>query len=237
MSKKMGPMRQRTKDAMVTLAEIMVNNYKLEVIKGTPEFLEYAIHEAEENELDVSSQTIKLRQQFLEVRCDELNKLKVKPTDNDEYDVFEDEEYYWACGDMVDHDTIILRALELIKKGIDSKLLSLDDDDFDYSLESRGLQVDKVESMATQVSKIVIKSLPIKNYSMFIESEDGLRVIRGTYKGKYVYEIDGENFVGCAAGWSKFCMNQNEQLGSNRKGALTEDDKNVFLDIISGRDV
>jgi len=234
----MGPMRQRTKDAMVTLAEIMVNNYKLEVIKGTPEFLEYAIHEAEENELHVSSQTIKSRQQFLEMRCDELNKLKVtgfqcRPIANDEYDVFEDEEYYWACGDMVDHDTIILRALELIKKGIDSKLLSLDDDDFDYGFESRALEIDKAESAATQM----IKTLPIKNYSMFIESEDGLRVIRGTYKGKYVYEIDGENFVGCAAGWSKFCMNQNEQLGANRKGALTEDDKNVFLDIISGRDV
>ena len=233
MMKKMGPMRQKTKDAMVKLAEIMVNNYKLEVIKGTPEFLEYAIHEAEENQLHVSSQTIRLRQKFLEMRCDELNKLKPESTDSKEYDVFEDEEWYWAGGDMVDHDTIILRALELIKKGIDNKLLSLDDDDFDYGFVSRALEIDKAESAATQM----IKSLPTKDYSMFIESEDGLRVIRGTYKGKYVYEIDGENFVGCAAGWSKFCMNQNEQLGSNRKGALTEDDKNVFLDIISGRDV
>ena len=244
MRKKMGPMRQRTKDAMVTLAEIMVNNYKLEVIKGTPEFLDYAIHEAEENELDVSSQTIKLRQQFLEVRCDELNKLKVKPTDNDEYDVFEDEEYYWASGDMVDHDAIILRALELIKKGIDDKPSSLGDpdmDDFDYGFAKR--EIEKQQSFTQQISNLVLHQVnpvvntPVKNYSMFIESEDGLRVIRGTYKGKYVYEIDGENFVGCAAGWSKFCMNQNEQLGANRKGALTEDDKNVFLDIISGRDV
>ena len=76
---------------------------------------------------------------------------------------------------------------------------------------------------------------PVKDYSMFIEDEDGLRVIRGSYKGKYVYEIDSENFIGCAAGWSKYQLKLNEELGSERKGALTEDDKNVFLDIMSNK--
>ena len=240
MRRKMGPMRQRTKEAMVRLAEIMVSNYKLEVIKGTPEFLEYAIHEAEENELDVSSQTIKLRQQFLEVRCDELNKLQVKNTTTKdvEYDVFEDEEYYWASGDMVDHDTIILRALELIKKGIDSKSLSLDDDDFDYGFVKR--EIEKQESLTQQISNLVLHQVvntPVKNYSIFIEGEDGLRVIRGSYKGLYVSEIDRKQWIGCAAGWSKKMLKDNETLGATRPGALTEDDKNVFLDIISGKDV
>jgi hypothetical protein len=115
--RKVGPMRPKTKEAMVRLAEIMVAKHKLEMIKGTPEFLEYAIHEAEENDLGISWQTIKLREQFLEMRCDELYKVVKNTTVEDvEYDVFEDEEWYWAGGDMVDHDAIIKRGLELAMK-------------------------------------------------------------------------------------------------------------------------
>jgi hypothetical protein len=32
-------------------------------------------------------------------------------------------------------------------------------------------------------------------------------------------------------------LKDNDTLGATRPGALTEDDKNVFLDIISGKDV
>lgn len=78
---------------------------------------------------------------------------------------------------------------------------------------------------------------PCKEYSMFFEDEDGLRVKRGDYKGLYVREIDAQRWSGCAIGWSRYQLKQNEELGANRPGALTDDDKNVFLDIIAGKEV
>jgi hypothetical protein len=190
--RKVGPMRPRTQEAMVKLAEIMVSKHKLEMIKGTPEFLEYAIHEAEENDLGISWQTIKLREQFLEMKCDELNKVVKSTTVEDvEYDVFEDEEFYWACGDMVDHDTVIRRALELIKNKMDeSDKKFLEDSDEFFSEENinrmkeevrqeREFEIQKQQSMSTQIGNLVVKTTsPIKNYSIFIEGEDGLIVIR-----------------------------------------------------------
>lgn len=114
--------------------------------------------------------------------------------------------------------------------------------------DSEGFELEETEAIELISSEVILKKareiiternsaleVPVKEYSMFIEDEDGLRVIRGTYKGKYVADIDRENFVGCAAGWSKYQLNLNEQLGSDRKGALTEDDKNVFLDIMSNK--
>ena len=226
--RKVGPMRPKTQEAMVTLAEIMVKNYKLEVIKGTNQFLEYAIHEAEENDLGISWQTIKLRQEFLEMKCDELNKLpKV-------YDIFEDEEFYWAGGDMVEHDTIIYRALELIKMRMDTESDSFVDFDDDF-VDDKDIM--KQQSMNQQISGLVVNNISTPNYTIFVVGEDGLRVIRGKYRGLYVHEIDHKRWIGCAIGWSKKMLKDNEDAGVNRKGALTEDDKNVFLDIISGKSV
>jgi hypothetical protein len=243
-------MRPKTKEAMVRLAEIIVSKHKLEMIKGTPEFLEYAIHEAEENDLGISWQTIKLREQFLEMKCDELYKVVKNTTVEDvEYDVFEDEEFYWASGDMVDHDTVIRRALELIKNRMDEddkRFLDEDDDFFSeenlreireaQEVESK-FEIEEQQSMAQQIANTIVKASPVKNYSMFFEGEDGLRIIRGSYKGLYVREIDHQQWDGCAAGWSRKMLKDNELLGADRKGALTEDDKNVFLDIISGKEV
>jgi hypothetical protein len=117
--RKVGPMRPKTKEAMVRLAEIMVQNYKLEVIKGTPEFLEYAIHEAEENDLGISWQTIKLREQFLEMRCDELYKdikantlVEELEEDIDDADIV----FYDEQGFEVDDTMIISIALAKIKR-------------------------------------------------------------------------------------------------------------------------
>jgi hypothetical protein len=247
--RKVGPMRPKTKEAMLRLAEIMVANYKLEVIKGTPEFLEYAIHEAEENDLEVSWQTIKLREQFLEMRCDELYKeQKAKQSfeqaveESGEYDVFEDEEWYWASGDMVDHDSIIRKGLELMKLKMDyyDKLDNSHLDEFftDENIKKvkQEIEIERQQSFNQQIGNLVVKSVA-PNYSIFSVGEDGLRVLRGEYKGLYVHEIDAQRWAGCAIGWSRYQLKQNEELGANRPGALTEDDKNVFLDIISGKDV
>lgn len=70
----------------------------------------------------------------------------------------------------------------------------------------------------------VIQRVP--EYTMFVEGEDGLMVIKGTYKGKTIDEIDVENFSGCKKGWAKWCL-------SNDKN-LSDDDRSVFTKIMNG---
>jgi hypothetical protein len=70
----------------------------------------------------------------------------------------------------------------------------------------------------------VIQRIP--EYTMFVEGEDGVMVIKGTYKGKTIDEIDVENFSGCKRGWAKWCL-------SNDKN-LSDDDRSVFTKIMNG---
>lgn len=70
----------------------------------------------------------------------------------------------------------------------------------------------------------VIQRIP--EYTMFVEGEDGLMVIKGTYKGKTIDEIDAANFLGAKKGWAKWCL-------SNDKN-LSDDDRSVFTKIMNG---
>ena len=243
-------MRKATKDALEQLAKSMVESGHYITLRGTAQFIEWALRLHKTTGSYVTSQTIRLHEKELEEMCQaemlKRNPLKkdiiipkqfdddVDSDFDDEYDAFEDEEFYWACGDMVDHDAVIRRALQLIEDRMDAesfeRLKSI-------SVVEPKLDILKQESMDEQIADMVVKSLPVKDYSMFIESEDGIRVIRGDYTGLYVHEIDAQRWAGCAIGWSKYQLKQNELLGADRKGALTEDDKNVFLDIISGKEV
>jgi len=260
-------MRKATKDALEQLAQSMVESGHYITLRGTAQFIEWALRLHKTTGSYVTSQTIRLHEKELEEMC-QAEMLKRNPLkkdiiipkqfdddvdsdyDDDDYDAFEDEEFYWACGDMVDHDTVIRRALELIEKKMNDesaeRLKSLDDffteenlkktQDFESS-QAPKLEIQKQQSMAQQIANTIVKSAPVKNYSMFFEDEDGLRVKRGDYKGFYVHEIDAQRWAGCAKGWSRYQLDLNEQLGADRQNALTDDDKNVFLDIISGKDV
>lgn len=84
-----------------------------------------------------------------------------------------------------------------------------------------------IEEVSTEiVSKQpeVIQRVP--EYTMFVEGEDGLMVIKGTYKGKTIDEIDAANFIGAKKGWAKWCL-------SNDKN-LSDDDRGVFTKIMNG---
>jgi len=217
-------MKRPTKIALENIALKMVDEGIYINTRGSVNFMTEAIHIHKSFDSMVSIQTIKTHQQELEQMCQSemlrrypLNKNIVVPNqfddDCDDEDLA-DLKLYDEQGFEVDNSLIISIAEAKIQK---------------YESLKRFVSV-----LNVPIQKVLIKS-PIKNYSMFIEDEDGLRVIRGSYKGKYVYEIDGENFIGCAAGWSKYQLKLNEELGSERKGALTEDDKNVFLDIMSNK--
>jgi len=212
-------MKRPTKVALENIARKMVDDGIYIVARGTVNFMTVAVEIHKSMDSMVSVQTIKIHEKELEQMCQSemlrrypLNKNIIVPNQ------FDDD-----CDGV--EDLADIKLYDEMGFEVDSSLI----------VAVAKAKADREELRQKQYELGI--SLPTKNYSMFIESEDGLRVIRGTYKGKYVYEIDRENFVGCAAGWARFCMNQNEQLGADRKGALTEDDKNVFLDIISGKDV
>jgi hypothetical protein len=83
------------------------------------------------------------------------------------------------------------------------------------------------EEVSTEIASKqpeVIQRIP--EYTMFVEGEDGLMVIKGTYKGKTIDEIDAANFIGAKKGWAKWCL-------SNDKN-LSDDDRSVFTKIMNG---
>lgn len=93
------------------------------------------------------------------------------------------------------------------------------------------VSVKEMISLPNEVVKVELP--PVKEYTLFIEAEDGLMIIRGKYKGKYVHEIDEDNFATCLAGWSKYQLIQNEELGIGRKGSLTDDDIKVLNQFVT----
>lgn len=249
-------MKTPTKVALTHLAETMVENGSYIDLRGTGDFINEALKLHKTTGSYVTAQTIRLHEKDLEEMCQAemlkrspLNKNIIVPNqfdddvdseiDEDEYDVFEDEEWYWASGDMVDHDAIIRRGMELAIKKLEEYSKKEADEIIGEFFDKE--EIEKSQSFNQQIGNLVVKPVstttPVKNYSMFSEGEDGIRVIRGNYKGLYVREIDHQQWIGCAIGWSKKMLKDNELLGADRKGALTEDDKNVFLDIISGKDV
>ena len=93
------------------------------------------------------------------------------------------------------------------------------------------VSVKEMLSLPNEVVKVETP-LPFKEYTLFCESEDGLLIIRGKYKGLYVQDVDIENFPTCLAGWSKYQLELNEKLGVERKGALTNDDIKVLTQFV-----
>lgn len=240
-------MRKPTKVALNYLAEMMVENGSYIDTRGTGDFINEAVRLHKKTDSYVTVETIKKHESDLEKMCQAkmLDKYPLKKDivvpkqfDDDVDSTIEEnvpeeelEWFYDYYGDPVDDNTIVKKAFSIVQDWMNSQDSTIEDDDFDYTVE-------KQQSFNQQIGNLILKNVnPVKNYSIFIEGEDGLRVIRGSYKGLYVSEIDRKQWVGCAAGWSRKMLNDNEQLGASRPGALTEDDKNVFLDIISGKDV
>ena len=75
-----------------------------------------------------------------------------------------------------------------------------------------------------QVGVDDVPKVKLPEYSMFCESEDGYLVLKGSYKGKYIQEIDELNFKGCARGWAQWCLKNDKDL--------TDGDRTVFGKII-----
>jgi hypothetical protein len=198
-------MRYKTKLELAKLAEIIVNNYKLEDIIGCNEFLEVALEEAEDIDLEINYQTIKKNEEWLKLRCKSLEADK-------DYQSFTEEGL----------DDFIKEFLEEPQTPVETP---------PQPLRTLLRTINYYSDNTYEIIKpevVEVQSNYIPEYTMFIESEDGFIVTRGAYKDKYVHEIDLGSWVGCAAGWANKILNDNERLGSDRNGALTEDDKVVL---------
>lgn len=203
-------MRKPTKVALEYLAKTMVDNGSYITTRGTGDFINEAVKLHKKTESYVTVETIKKHESDLEKMCRaELSKVSPKK-------VLEEKEVWQRLYDSSGYELQEWEAIELISSQV---ILA---------------KAKEIEEESLQIKKVMT---PVKDWSMFFEGEDGLRVKRGEYKGLYVNEIDAQRWAGCAIGWSRYQLKQNEELGANRPGALTEDDKNVFLDIISGKDV
>lgn len=196
-------MREKTKVELTKLAKIMISKYQISEIKGTNILLEYALTEARRNDIRIDVQSIRKYEKWLEVKCLDLQghidymASQSKSIEEEVDDELEDDENFYDCyGDVIDDMSILQRSIEIISR------------------------------FTNATSKISQSSTGQKfpDYSMFVVSEDGLMVVKGSYKGRLLEEIDEVNFKGAKRGWAKWCLENDKNL--------TDDDRDVFKKIM-----
>jgi hypothetical protein len=191
--------RDKTKDELSKLAEIMVSKYQIDTILGTGDFLETALSEARRSNIQVSGQSIKKYEKDIAMKCRSLQAhvdyMSEQSVEEEESHFGDDNDLYTYYGDVAEDSFIVQKAMEIM---------------------SRYLKGNQTTNFTT--------TQYIPDYSMFVEGEDGLVVIKGSYKGKTLDEIDGVNFKGAKIGWAKWCLLNDKNL--------TDDDRNVFNKIM-----
>jgi len=196
-------MREKTKVELTKLAEIMISKYQISEIKGTNILLEYALTEARRNDIRIDVQSIRKYEKWLEVKCLDLQghidymASQSKSIEEEVDDELEDDENFYDCyGDVIDDMSILQRSIEIISR---------------------------FTNATSKISQSYIGQ-KFPDYSMFVVSEDGLMVVKGSYKGRLLEEIDEVNFKGAKRGWAKWCLENDKNL--------TDDDRDVFKKIM-----
>jgi GTP1/Obg family GTP-binding protein len=196
-------MREKTKVELTKLAEIMISKYQISEIKGTNILLEYALTEARRNDIRIDVQSIRKYEKWLEVKCLDLQghidymASQSKSIEEEVDDELEDDENFYDCyGDVIDDMSILQRSIEIISR---------------------------FTNATSKISQSYIDQ-KFPDYSMFVVSEDGLMVVKGSYKGRLLEEIDEVNFKGAKRGWAKWCLENDKNL--------TDDDRDVFKKIM-----
>ena len=199
-------MREKTKVELTKLAEILISKYRINEIINSNELLEVAKVEARLNKIEVDRQSITIHERFIKDKCEALQghvdyMASQSKSLQEVYEDLEDDDNFYDCyGDVVDDMAIVRRAVEIMSRfGNGSK-----PDTFFDTLGEVGQR--------------------FPDYSMFVEGEDGLMVIKGSYKGKTLDEIDEVNFKGAKRGWAKWCLDNDKNL--------TDDDRDVFTRIL-----
>ena len=201
-------MRKTTKDKLYDLARIMASEYNVKDLVGSNEFIEYSFHENEENDIELSRELItkyeaELKRITLRIENDIIEQLEEEPLDAFVDNFTKEEEKVQDISDpFIKEEKRLVAVIHYYSDGTFEKI---------SPKKEKPISVSRVPE-----------------YTMFAEGEDGYMVIRGLYKGLLIHEIDLRSWFGCAAGWANRMLEDNEKLGSNRKGALTSDDKVVL---------
>lgn len=198
-------MRKKTEVELTKLAEIMVSRYQINEIKGTNILLEYALTEARRNDIRVDIQSIRRYERWIEQKCVDLQghidymASQSKSIEEEVDDELQDDDnFYDYYGDVIDDMSILHRAIEIMSRFTNRN------------------------STSTVSQSDIGQKFP--EYSMFVVSEDGLMVVKGSYKGRLLDEIDEVNFKGAKRGWAKWCLENDKNL--------TDDDRDVFKKIM-----
>lgn len=176
-------MRMSTRNDLLFLAKKMVEEFDVEKVIGSNDFMLIALDVAEESGIPLSKQTLSKYESELKRICKSM---------------------------MLDTKHEFIE--ELPERKLKMTIHYYDDGSY---------EVVKPEKRSEVVER------PIPNWTMFAEGEDGLIILKGTYKGKTIDEIDQiAGFEGASKGWSKWCLKNDKDL--------TEDDRFIFNKIIDG---
>ena len=183
-------MREKTRGELVTLANKLVEEFDLDKIIGSNEFLEAALDLAEENDIEVGRPTLIRYESELKNICRSIEGEKFT---EDKFDQFLEQ--------YVEERKLIMT-------------INYYDDGTYEKVKPQSFKED-----------VVLGKVP--EYSMFAEGEDGLIVLKGTYKGKTLDEINiVAGFDTAKRGWAKYMLQQDKNL--------TDDDRDVFTKIMAG---
>ena len=210
--------RDKTKDELSRLAEILVSKYQIETILGTGDFLETALSEARRSNIQISGQSIRKYEKDIALKCKSLqSQTNYTPTQVVQNSQFGDEnDLYTYYGDVSEDSFIIEKAMEIM---------------------SRYLNGEKKTTEFTNFTKEVStpkETIRVPEYTMFAEAEDGLMYIRGMFKGRLV---DGKmvtrngNYPVTEAAYADWVLKEDRE----GRGNLTQDDAAVLTKIALGQ--
>lgn len=181
-------MRKNTKEKLYDLAQIIAETHCVKEIVGSNDFINIAIHENDENDIELSLDLLNKYES-------ELKRITLRI----ENDMIEEQE-------SID--------IKNIRESLNARAFG----------EKRLVATIEFYADGTFVKTTHEKEKPgqkIPNYTMFAESEDGHLILKGKYKGKYVFEINMAcGFDTAAAGWAIWLLKADKNL--------TDDDREVL---------
>lgn len=211
-------MNKKTRKELNKLADLLSEDANLDGALETNTFSNLAIYLAEKNNIDLSTPTIKLYEEWLKCKVldliDELEQVECEENLSDElFEFFEDfddcdNEYiplYDENGSEVDWSVMLGNLAAIINK----------------------LQKDKTPNVPTAPKSTK------KVYTVFDVKGDSVVVTRGAYskppfEGMTPKEINEARGWACMPGWADGLLTENQKLGPDRYGALTQDDIEVL---------
>lgn len=210
-------MNVKTRKELNKLADLLSEDGNLDGALETNTFINLAIHLADKNNINLSTPTIKLYEEWLRCRVydiiDDLDAGCEEEISDELFEFFED-------FDNCDDDYTPLYD----ENGFEA--------DWSVMLDNLKSIINRLQKGQKQ-SEVSLPKSSKKVYTVFDEKGDSVVVTRGAYSkppfaGMTPKEINELRGWPCMAGWADGLLTENEKLGPNRVGSLTKDDIDVL---------